>query len=237
MNVDEAQVEALLERLYLGGGAPRKEERKKAREVAGLLALVARTISQPAPRGHARTLVDAAAGHGYVGLCAAVLLGWRRVVAIERDADRIDRVRAAAAKLDVPLDLELRTAVLGEGAAAACPEGADLVVALHACGAATDAVLAEASRARARWILCAPCCYGGAVSGWRDAEVEAEARGLHRDAEVRAHYARACIDSARLRSLESAGYEAKLVAFTAPTVTPHHLAIYARRGGYAKRSA
>jgi Methyltransferase domain len=234
LDIDEKQVEALLERLYLGGGAPRKEERKKAREVAGLLSLIARTIAQPAPRGHARTLVDAAAGHGYVGLCAAALLGWRRIVAIERDPDRIDRVRAAAQKLDVPIELELRAAALGAGAV---PADADLVVALHACGPATDGVLADASAAAARWILCAPCCYGRAVSGWREAEVEAVARGLHRDAEVRAPYARAYIDSARLHSLERAGYEAKLIAFTTPTVSPHHLVIQARRGGYVNSLA
>src|SRR6202044_3782890 len=97
--------------------------------------------------------------------------------------------------------------------------------------------LAGASAARARWILCAPCCYGRAVSGWREAEMEADARGFHRDAEVRAQHARAYIDSERLRSLERAAYDAKLIAFTAPTVSPHHLAIQARRGGAAAQSA
>lgn len=224
-------VEALLERLYLGGGTPRDEERKKSREVVGILALVARAVKQPAPRGHARVLVDAAAGHGYVGLCAAALLGWRRVVAVERDPDRAARVRAAAAKLDVPLELDVRVATLGAGEA--MPDSADIVVALHACGPATDAVIEEATRRRARHIVCAPCCYGGAVAGWDEARREAEVLGLHADAEVRGRYARARIDSARLLGLERAGYEAALVSFTAPTVSPHHLALVARRGGRA----
>jgi hypothetical protein len=228
--VDHAVVEALLQRLYLGGGSPRNEERKKAREVADLLAMLARAIPQPAPRGKARVLVDAAAGHGYVGLCAAALLGWRRVVAIERDPDRVARVRAAAAGLDV--ELETRVGTLGEGGELV-PARADVVLALHACGPATDGVVAGALAAEARWLLCVPCCYGAAVEGWADAEKRADALGLAADAEVRARHAAALIDSARLRRLRDAGYDAKLVAFTAPTVTPHNLVFRARRGGRA----
>ena len=226
--IDVAVVEALLARLYLGGGAPRKEERKKAQEVADLLGLVAGTIAQPVPRGRPRTLVDAAAGHGYVGLCAAALLGWRKIVAIERDPERAERVRAAAARLDVVVDLDVRAASLGEGA---MPAETDVVVALHACGPATDAVLAEASASGARWILCAPCCYGATVPGWEEARKDADARGLDEGAAVRGRYAAALVDSARLHRLRAAGYDAQLVSFTAPTVTPHHLAFKARRGG------
>ena len=222
---DVAAVEALLQRLYLGDGAPRNEERKKAREVADLLTLVARLQPQPAPRGKARLLVDCAAGHGYVGLCAARLLGWRRVVAIERDPRRAARVRSAAAGLDV--QLEVRDADLAEGV----PPEADVVVALHACGAATDAVLDGATRARARWIVCAPCCYGEAIPGYAEALAEGARYG---DAMLAARHAALCVDAQRLARLRAAGYEASLRAFTAPTVTPHHVAFVARRGGHAQ---
>jgi hypothetical protein len=227
-----AAVEAVLERLYLGGGAPRDEERKKAHEVAGLLELVAGAIAQPAPRGKARTLVDAAAGNGYVGLCAAALLGWRRVVAIERDEERVARVRAAAAKLDVAIELDARVALIDP---ATFPAGADLVVALHACGPATDAVLGAAIATDARWILCAPCCYGVAIDGWRDAIDEGGSLSLPDDAVVRGRYAQARVEGSRLRRLHAAGYEAQLVPFTAPTVSPHHHVFRARRGGVHPR--
>ena len=228
--IDPELVEALLTRLYLGGGSARQEERKKAREVADLLVLLARTIAQPAPRGKPRVLIDAAAGQGYVGLCAAALLGWKHVIAIERDADRVARVRAAAARLGQPFLLETRTGELG-GAAPLLPARADVVVALHACGPATDGVLAEAVASEARWILCAPCCYGAAVSGWAEADAHADQIGLARDAQVRGRHAAALIDSARLGRLRRAAYEAQLVPFTSPTVTPHHLLFHARRGG------
>jgi hypothetical protein len=163
-----------------------------------------------------------------VGLCAAALLGWRKIVAVERDADRIDRVRAAAAKLDVAIELETHVASLGDGA---LPRGADLVVALHACGPATDGVIADAIDADARWLLCAPCCYGAAIDGWQAAVAKADELRVPDDAGVRGRFVSSLVDAARLRRLAAAGYEAQLVSFTAPTVTPHHLAFRARRGG------
>ena len=224
-------VESLLERLYLGGGAPRREDRKKAREVADLLAVIARVQPQPAPRGRARVLVDAAAGNGYVGLCAAALLGWRKVVAIERDPDRGDRVRAAAARLDVAIDLRVEVMELDEQSA--MPPEPDLLVALHSCGGATDGVLSAGRRAHARWILCAPCCYGDKIATWADAVAEAGRIGFPEDAILRVRFASARVDAGRLCALRSAGYEASLRAFTAPTVTPHHVLFHARRGGGA----
>jgi len=231
LTIDPAVVEALLARLYLGGGAPRNEERKKAHEVVGLLALLHGAVKQPVPRGTARVLVDAAAGHGYVGLCAAALLGWRHVVVIERDPDRVERVQAAAAKLDVQLQLVVRTATLAIDAPTPIPMQADVVIALHACGPATDGVLAAATSAHARWILCAPCCYGAAVPGWHEAHAKADALALPHDAQVRGRFCASLIDGGRLDRLHAEGYEAQLVAFTAPSVTPHHLAFRARRGG------
>jgi hypothetical protein len=224
------EVEHLLEQLYLAGGAPR--QRKKAQEVAGLLALLAEVVPQPVPRGKPRLLVDAAAGNGYVGLCAAALLGWRRVIAVEQQAALAGRVRKAAAGLcqDIGLDLVVRAERVG---ATALPMRPDAVVALHACGPATDAVLAAAIAAEARWILCAPCCYGAAVEGWTAAQATADRLGLGRAAHVRGRFAAALIDDARLARLAAAGYESQLVPFAAPTVTPHHLVLRARRGGRA----
>ena len=228
--VEPAQVEDLLRRLYLAGGSPRDEERKKAREVSDLLAMLAAVQPQPAPRGKPRLLVDAAAGHGYVGLCAAALLGWRRVVAIERDPERAARVTAAAARLDLPLSLEVR---VRSADLAAMPDQADVVLALHACGPATDLILDGAVRARARWILCAPCCYGEQIPGYPEALREAERLGLGADATLRGRFASVRVDGARLDRLRAAGYDAGLRAFTAPTTTPHHVVFRARRGGVA----
>jgi hypothetical protein len=225
--IDHLAVERVLTQLYLGGGAPRNEERKKAQEVAGLLEHLARVQPQPAPRGKLRLLVDAAAGNGYVGLCAAALLGWRRVVAIERDPDRAERVRSAARKLDFTLALEVVAAEMSE---AVLPRNADVVLALHACGSASDAVLRAAIQVESRWILCAPCCYGAGIEDWAHIMAGA-AVTLPDDAVLAARFASVQVDARRLAELRRAGYEASLRSFTAPTVTPHHLLFLARRGG------
>ena len=149
-----AEVERMLLDLWIGAedAALRREDLKKAREVAALLGAL--------PPGRGRLIVDAAAGHGYVGLLHAHLSGGRLVV-IERDVGRAARCREAAARLDPPVALELR---VGEVAAPALwPEAPDLVVALHACGAASDAVIDRAIAARARWLYLVPCCYARAV--------------------------------------------------------------------------
>ena len=156
------------------------------------------------------------------------MLGWKKIVAVERDADRIERVRAAAAKLDVAVELETRVASLGEGA---FPEGADLVVALHACGPATDGVISDAIASDARWILCAPCCYGAAIDGWSEAIAKADELHLPDDTGVRSRFLSSLVDAKRLERLQRSGYEANLIAFTAPTVTPHNLAFRARKRG------
>ena len=126
--------------------------------------------------------------------------------------------------------LEVRDADLTDG----IPEGADIVVALHACGSATDALLDGATKAGARWIVCAPCCYGVQIPGYAAALDEAARYG---DAVLAARHAALAVDAARLGRLRAAGYEAGLRAFTAPTVSPHNVAFVARRGGQLPSSS
>src|SRR5688572_6859553 len=98
----ESQIGDWLRDVYIAaeGAALRREDRKKAVELAALLPEIARAL----PRGRgAATVVDAAAGKAYVGLLAAKAIleanGRRgRVIAIERDSKRVAACRAAAAK-------------------------------------------------------------------------------------------------------------------------------------------
>jgi hypothetical protein len=80
-----------LHRLYVGAtdASLRKEDRKKAAEIAGILAEVERLVASNSNRPI--TLVDAAAGKAYVGLLAAEFIlapasRTSRVILIERDA-------------------------------------------------------------------------------------------------------------------------------------------------------
>src|SRR5437762_2128604 len=112
-----ADVERWMERLYVGapGATLRREDRKKAVEVAAMLGEIAR-----AARGEV-TLVDAAAGKAYVGLLAAKLVleptGRKaRVLTLERDGERAALAAAIAARLDTPVVIECRAGDVGDAA-------------------------------------------------------------------------------------------------------------------------
>ena len=217
-------VRRALSRLYLDEHDLRREDAKKARELAALLDEVARLH-----RGG--VIVDAAAGHGYVGLLAIELAGASRVVVLERDPARVERSRGAAGRLARPAEVEVRCAPLSD--LAAWPAEPQLVVALHACGAASDDAIAGAVATRARWLLLVPCCYGKDPR----AEAIADRIGIARAAEVRRRFVQSFVDSARTWRLEAAGYEVTVTPFVPPTVTPHNALWRARRVGEPTRMA
>jgi Methyltransferase domain len=223
--VTPSEIEAALRRLWLDGFALRKEDLKKTRELSAMLPELGRA------RGG--LLVDAAAGHGYLGLLAVELLGIPRVVLLERDPTRAERCREAAARLTRPAEIEVRTGEVGERAL--WPDRPAVVAALHACGPAADQILEGAIASRARWILVVPCCYSSALAFAPGAEAHAESLGLPRQSEVRRRFVESLIDGERALRLEAAGYEVQVAAFVPPTVTPHNRLFRARRAGEPRR--
>lgn len=223
MNV--ADVERALHALFIA--APhtqlRDEDKKKARETAALLDELARVAGPEA------LVVDAAAGKAYVGLLAVELGGVARLHVIERDRARAELCRQAAARLSRPAAIEVVTGDVADRAA--WPAAPDVVVALHACGAASDAILDGAVAAGARWLLLVPCCYAASVPFAGAAAALADAVGVPRHAEVRRRAVTALVDAERTLRLEAAGYETTVVPLVPPTVTPHHLLWRARRVG------
>jgi hypothetical protein len=227
------RVETWLDRLYVAaeGATLREEDRRKAREVAALLDEVARAVdrvSQHTPI----TLVDAAAGKTYVGLLAAKLVlepSGRAgcVVAIEREPARVAASERAAQRLECAVPIEIRTADVSD--ASAWPERPTLVVGLHACGPATDAIISRTIETEAMQLLVVPCCTGRAVEAAAWAEGVAERRGIPRHAPVRRRFIQALVDAIRTWQLEAAGYETEVVEFVGATVTPHNLLWRARR--------
>jgi len=221
--VELAAVEEALHRLFIGvdGTSLRREDLKKARETAALLDQLSRVVRPD------RLLVDAAAGKAYVGLLAVELLGVTRVHVIEREPRRAELCRQAAARLSRPA--EVRVVEEDVAAASAWPEAPDVVVGLHACGAASDAILDAAIAVDARYLMVVPCCYAAAVAFSPTAEARADALGVPRHAEVRRRVVMSLIDAERTLRLESAGWETTVSALVPPTVTPHNLLWRARR--------
>ncbi|HEY3382233.1 MAG TPA: methyltransferase [Vicinamibacterales bacterium] len=220
------EVESWLERLYVAaeGASLRQEDRRKAKEVAAILgeidAMAKRVSADPL------VLVDAAAGKSYVGLLAAKLLfdaagRAARVVAIERDPRRVASSRRALARLGTAVAV---ACVAGEVEDAAhWPDRPSIVVALHACGQAADAIIERVVAAEARALLLVPCCTSRGVAAAVLAEEAAERGGIPRHAPVRRRFIQAWVDAERTWRLEAAGYETEVVEFVGATVTPHNL--------------
>jgi hypothetical protein len=231
--VSLSDVQEALHRLYIGAAAAslRKEDRKKAAELTGLLGEIERILKQG--KSGPIHLVDAAAGKAYVGLLAAEFFlasSPRRshVTMIEREPERAVACRAAVARVRAG-QVEF-TVVQGEVAdPAAWPVEPDVVIALHACGPAADTIAEQAVASRARHLLLVPCCTSEAVAAVRLATQHAEALGLPRQAEVRRRFIQSIVDAERTLRLVAAGYETHVVAFVAPTHTPHNLLWRARR--------
>jgi predicted RNA methylase len=235
-------VQEALHRLYIAApdAALRKEDRKKAAELLGLLAEIERVVRSTKPDRPIH-LVDAAAGKAYAGLLAAefFLAGRIRpshVTVIERDADRAALCREAVAKVHAA-QVDFTIVECDVENAAAWPDEPDVVVALHACGPASDTIVERAVACRTRHLLLVPCCTSEHVAAARVATRQAEALGLPRHAEVRRRFIQAIVDAERTLRLEAAGYETNVVSFVAPTHTPHHLLWRARRVGEPVRMA
>jgi hypothetical protein len=184
------------------------------------------------------TLIDAAAGKSYVGLLSAKLLlepSGRKasVVTLEQDLRRVAASRRAVEIHDSSVPVNCLEARVEEQAR--WPMKPSLVVALHACGGASDAVIDQSVAARAGALLLVPCCTGKSVSAVSRALAAADKMGIPRHAAVRRRFAQAIVDAERTLRLEAAGYETEVVEFVAPTVTPHNLLWRARYVGEPKR--
>jgi hypothetical protein len=237
--IQTSDVEQWLERLYLAaeGAGLRREDRRKACEIAGMLDEIDRALGRFSHRSEI-VLVDAAAGKSYVGLLSAKLLldpleRRARVIAIEREPKRVEASLRAIERLDSSASIECRLADVTCGEA--WPHEISIVVALHACGPAADAVIEHAIAARARLLLLAPCCTSAAMPFAVHAGRQADAMGIPRHAQVRRRYIQAMVDAERTLRLEAAGFETEVVEFVAPSVTPHNLLWRSRLVGEKRR--
>jgi hypothetical protein len=222
------RVRATVHRLFIDAAdaSLRKEDEQKSRELSGLL-------DRLAPLRKGAHVVDAAAGKASVGLVAAELLALGRVTVLERDPARVAACTSAATRLQRRVPVDVRHGDLADHAL--WPDAPDAVVALHACGLASDLVIDGAIRSRARRVFVAPCCYDEHVVSRARSYAGVPAWIEVVDARIRRRVLSALVDLERTLRLEAAGFETHVEEFVAATVTPHNLLFCARQTGSAVR--
>lgn len=242
--LDAAAVRDAFRRGFLGDGALRREDEQKVAELVPLLGEVARMTAKLATKdGAALTMVDACAGKGALGVLSSLLVlraqGRPHVVhVIERDTKYAQRCLDAARALGLD-EAAVVVHTADVASAGAWPrERADLVVALHACGGASDDVIDMAIAVDARAALLVPCCYGAGprhegvglgVQAQPLADAWVARLPLPSHALVGKRMAQSFIDAERTLRLESAGYETEVIEVFAATLSPHNLLWRARR--------
>ncbi len=241
MEVSHDDTRDIVRRICIGtaNASLRREDEKKALELAGLLHEIGRTLLRVARRRGPLRIVDAAAGRGYVGIAAARLLAPRlglpvHVTFIERDTSRCAAIGAAwrACALE---DSLIACHANDVGDPSPWPQQPELVVALHACGDATDRIIEQGTASLARNLLIIPCCVAGSLPSALRANHLASSLGAPRHAEVRRRYVEAHVLAERVQALEAAGYHTETLAFVPSSVSPYNIALRSRRVGESVR--
>ena len=212
------------------GSIPAKKA-KKYKQVNHLVELARPTLEHLGSDAALR-IVDLACGNGYLSFVLAEVLRLDErpfsLLGVDLRSELIARCRARAAELDWP---QLR---FEEGRIEDLPasdiEGADLLLALHACDTASDAAILAGLEAgvRAMWIV--PCCHAQVAAQLAAASGEGlPFEALRREGLLRRAHAESLTDALRVEVLRACGYEVSLVEFVGSEHTPKNLLIRAHR--------
>lgn len=182
-------------------------------------------------------VVDLGCGNAYLTFAAYRYLTGRgidvRMVGIDVREDQRRRNTELARRLGWAAHVEFRAGTIEQSDV----DGADLVLALHACDTATDEALARAVRWRAEWILAAPCCHHDIAAQLRRRPAPAPYGPLTRHAILRERFADVLTDTLRAALLRLHGYQVDVVEFVDSVHTPRNLLLRARRTAAAPTDA
>lgn len=113
------------------------------------------------------------------------------------------------------------------------PPSVDLVISLHACDTATDAVLERAIEAKAHAIVAVPCCQHAFLSKIDHPDL----KPLLKHGILKERFSALATDAARAMLLESKGYDTQVLEFIETEHTPKNLMIRAILSGKAPKAS
>jgi SAM-dependent methyltransferase len=182
-------------------------------------------------------VVDLGCGNAYLTFAAYAYLHGRRgldvsLVGVDVRPDQRVRNSELASRLGWSDHVSFVAGTIER----ATVDGADVVLALHACDTATDEALARAVGWRATWVLAAPCCHHDIAAQLREVRQPPYA-SLTRFGILRERFADVLTDSLRASLLRLHGYRVEVVEFIDSRHTPRNLLLRARRTGATPTAA
>jgi SAM-dependent methyltransferase len=202
-------------------GRPREGMADKFSQIQKFAELLTHLIAEARfPADRPLRIIDMGAGKGYLTFAVAALLGERATVCgIEARPELVELCHRTAGECD------LRNLSFRSGRIADAPlDGADVLIALHACDTATDDALARGITAGARLLVVSPCCQKELRPQLTPPPVLADAlrHGIFQE-----RTAEFVTDALRASLLEWTGYQTKVFEFISTEHTAKNLMIAA----------
>lgn len=183
------------------------------------------------PEDRKLRVVDLGCGNAYLTFAAYRFLTHVRGLAVEfTGVDTKRQARERNTELAISLGWDGLRFI--EGTIAEAPvDGADIVLALHACDTATDDALARAVAWGARYVLAAPCCHHDLQKQLRAGEAPAAYGLLTRHGILRERFADMLTDALRASLMRQAGYRTEIIEFVPSEHTPRNTLLRAVKTG------
>jgi SAM-dependent methyltransferase len=198
----------------------------KRRQVDAFLRALASTVDEPVHR-----IVDLGCGNAYLTFAAYRYFASRgadvEIIGVDVREDQRERNTALAEALGCADRVRFVAGSIGDVEL----DGADVVLALHACDTATDDALARAVRWGARFILAAPCCHHDIATQLRTGPAADGYEMITRQPILRERFADVLTDALRAALLRLHGYRVDVVEFVDSRHTPRNVLLRARRTG------
>ncbi|HET6212945.1 MAG TPA: SAM-dependent methyltransferase [Micromonosporaceae bacterium] len=198
----------------------------KRRQVDAFLRALAATLDGGTPLPQPLRVVDLGCGNAYLTFAAYAYLSRQGVDATLIGVDIREDQRERNTALAERLGWADRMRFVAGTIAHADVDGADAVLALHACDTATDEALARAVGWRTRYVLAAPCCQHDIA-----AQLAAKPTLLTRHGILRERFADVLTDALRAALLRLRGYTVDVVEFVDSAHTPRNVLLRARYTG------
>ena len=209
----------------------------KYRQVEEFLRLLAPTLTGAIEAGHIHVptpsaplkIVDLGCGNAYLTFAAHQYLRSMnipvQVIGIDIRPDSLKRNSDIASRLGISSSIEFRAEAISQNSV----EGADVVIALHACDTATDDAIAWAVKNEAKLILVAPCCHHDLQSQLVDSPAPWQI--VTRYGLLEERFADLLTDALRAHILKLVGYRPEVIEFVGGEHTPRNLMIRAVKTG------